>query len=74
MSAVSEEIPLLCTVCQVWESLTLCLTWYGFLGGELGKSMYNGIKDKANRSIEKAGKIYSETQNEGLVKSNDIQD
>ena len=46
----------------------------GFLGGELGKSMYNGIKDKANRSIEKAGKIYSETQNEGLVNSNDIQD
>lgn len=46
----------------------------GFLGGELGKSMYNGIKDKANQSIEKAGKIYSETQNEGLVNSNDIQD
>jgi len=74
LSAVSEEIPLLCTVCQVWESLTLCLTWYGFLGGELGKSMYNGIKDKANWSSKKAGEIYSDTQNGGLEKSNDIQD
>jgi filamentous hemagglutinin len=46
----------------------------GFLGGELGKSMYNGIKDNANRSIKKAGEIYSDTQNGGLEKSNDIQD